>query len=295
VLGNRDLFARLAATAMLPELGNVYDLWQPDLVLRDPCEFASAVLSKRQSVSTATVAISLAVAEHASISAAAPALEEHEPGLTSYVRSLPYLTRFPNSLDPTLFADTIRFREQGSAVAHPLPDWWGGSTAPLVYLTFGTVFGHMSFAKDVLQSALDAVAEIEARVLLTVGRKFDGSQLRFVPRNVHVEAWVDQQDVFASANVVVCHGGSGTSLGALGSGRPMVIHPMFADQFVNAETIAATGACVVVKSKDPTALTCAIETVLSEKSYQIQAQVVADEIALMPDPVDALEQVAAFC
>jgi hypothetical protein len=44
----------------------------------------------------------------------------------------------------------------------------------------------MSFAKDVLRSALEAVAEIEARVLLTVGRKFDGFQLRHVPRVVVV-------------------------------------------------------------------------------------------------------------
>jgi UDP-N-acetylglucosamine transferase subunit ALG13 len=292
VLGNRDLFAQLAASAMLPELGNVYDRWRPDLVFRDPCEFASAVLSKRQSVRTATVAISLAAVQQGSISAAAPALEGHAPGLTSYVRSLPYLTRFPKSLDPTVFAETIRFREQRTVVARPLPDWWGGSAAPLIYLTFGTVFGHMSFANDVLHSALEAVAEIDARVLLTIGRKFDGSQLRFVPRNVHVESWVDQQSVFSTANLVVCHGGSGTSLGALSAALPIVIHPMFADQFVNAETIAATGAFVVVRSKDPTAMTTAIEAVLADKSFRIRARVVADEIASMPDLVHALEQVA---
>jgi MGT family glycosyltransferase len=173
-----------------------------------------------------------------------------------------------------------------------LPDWWSDSTAPLVYLTFGTVFGHMSFAGDVLRSALAAVGELDARVLLTVGRKFDVSQLGFVPRNTHVEAWVDQQDVFAMADVVVCHGGSGTSLGALGAGLPLVIHPMFADQFVNAETIAATGACEIVKSKDSDATTIAIKTVLADTSYQNQTRLISEEIASMPDPADVLEQVA---
>jgi hypothetical protein len=99
VLGNRELFGRLATTAMLPELSRVFRDWKPDFVLREPCEYAAAVLSMRHSVPAATVAISLAAAEAGSIAAAEPALEVHETGLTDFIRSLPYLTRFPSSLD----------------------------------------------------------------------------------------------------------------------------------------------------------------------------------------------------
>lgn len=291
VLGNRDLFARLAAAAMLPELARAYDEWKPDFVLREPCEYASAVLAKRRSMPTATVAISLASAEAGSILAAEPALEDHEPGLTNFIRALPYVTRFPRSLDPKLFGNTIRFREPVVDAAESLPDWWGGSTAPLVYLTFGTVFGHMSFAGDVFRVALEAVAEIEARVLLTVGHKFDVCELGPVPSNTHVEAWVDQYDVFGTAAVVVCHGGSGTSLGALSAGLPLVVHPMFADQFINAQIIAAAGACVVVKSKDAGDLTTAIQTVLADDSYRHCARRIAVEMAALPNRTDALAQV----
>jgi hypothetical protein len=52
VLGNRDLFGRLAAGAMLPGLTQAYDRWQPDFVLREPCEYASSVLGKRRLVPT---------------------------------------------------------------------------------------------------------------------------------------------------------------------------------------------------------------------------------------------------
>lgn len=35
-----------------------------------------------------------------------------------------------------------------------------------------------------------------------------------IPTDVHVEPWVSQGRVFRHAAVVVCHGGSGTTLGA---------------------------------------------------------------------------------
>jgi len=85
-------------------------------------------------------------------------------------------------------------------------------------------------------------------VLLTVGRRFDLDQLDAIPHNVHVEPWVNQPDVLAEADVVVCHGGSGTTFGALAAGVPLVIAPMFADQFANGAKVAASGAGVTLGS-----------------------------------------------
>jgi UDP:flavonoid glycosyltransferase YjiC (YdhE family) len=288
VLGNHDLFAQMATTAMLPEATRAFQEWKPDFVLREPCEFASAVLAKRSETPAATVAISQAAAESKSILVASPALEIHEPGLTNFVRSLPYLTRFPESLDPSVFDETIRFSEPVAAVSTMLPDWWNGSRAPLVYVTFGTVFGHMSLAGDVLRVALDAVAELDARVLVTTGTKFDRSSLKHVPTNTHIEAWVDQNDVFVTADLVVCHGGSGTTLGALRAGLPMVVYPMFADQFTNASKMAALGVCEVVTSRDPVAMAESIHHVLTNDSYRTQALAIAGEMRSMLDVRSAL-------
>ena len=47
--------------------------------------------------------------------------------------------------------------------------------------------------------------------------------------------------------VVVGHGGSGTTFGALAAGVPVVIVPLFADQFANAERVAEAGAALVVE------------------------------------------------
>jgi hypothetical protein len=176
VLGNRELFGRLATAAILAGMEDAWGDWVPDLVLRDPTEYASAVLASRTRTPIAQVAISLAEAEAGSIAAAAPALEEHSQGLVSELQSQPYLTRFPASIDPSPFEDTVRFHEPPETPVS-LPDWWRGSDAPLIYMTFGTVLGYMSIAAETYRMALQAVERTSARVLLTVGRRFDASTL----------------------------------------------------------------------------------------------------------------------
>jgi hypothetical protein len=197
ILGNRELFGRLATTAMLPAMRRLSDEWRPDLVLRDPCEYASAVVAHERDIPTAQVAISLADVELGSIMVATPALEAHAAGLADALRASPYLTRFPESVDRSSFAVTYRYHEPRKGPIAALPDWWPRHDGPLVYLTFGTVLGHMSIALDVFRAALDAVADLPVRVLLTIGHRLDPSTLGVVPCNVHVERWVDQSDVFA--------------------------------------------------------------------------------------------------
>ena len=50
-----------------------------------------------------------------------------------------------------------------------------------MYVTFGTVLGHMARAGDVYRTVLRAAAGLEARVLLTVGQAVDPADLGPVP------------------------------------------------------------------------------------------------------------------
>ncbi len=167
-------------------------------------------------------------------------------GLTDVERATSYLTRLPVELDPSPFRRTIRFRHNQPA-AQALADWWGGDRSPLVYMTFGTVLGHMSIAAGVYRAALRAVEGLGLRVLLTVGRRFDPAVLGPLPAGLHAERWVDQEQVLPAADVVVCHGGSGTVYGAVAAGVRVVVVPVFADQFENGRRVAAAGAGVVVE------------------------------------------------
>jgi UDP:flavonoid glycosyltransferase YjiC (YdhE family) len=299
VLGNRELFGRLATAAMLAGMEDAWRDWVPDLVLRDPTEYASAVLAARTRTPIAQVAISLAEAEAGSIAAAAPALQEHRQGLVSELRAQPYLTRFPASIDPSPFADTVRYHEPRETPVS-LPDWWRGSDAPLIYMTFGTVLGYMSIAAETYRMALEAVKRTNARVLLTVGRRFDASTLGPVPPNVHVEPWIGQARVLNHADLVVCHGGSGTTLAALAAGVPLVMVPLFADQFENSRRIAETRAGRLVETQIRTGgtrsinaaaaleITRSIEDVLGDVTYRDRARTIAAEMTATPTAEEVL-------
>jgi UDP:flavonoid glycosyltransferase YjiC (YdhE family) len=123
-----------------------------------------------------------------------------------------------------------------------------------------------------------------------------------VPAHVHVEAWIDQVEVLRHADAVVCHGGSGTALGALAAGVPLVVVPLFADQFENARRIAATGAGLVVENATESTrgswrpidaraaphVAASIEAVLGDASYRRRARSIAAEMAASPNADEVL-------
>jgi UDP:flavonoid glycosyltransferase YjiC (YdhE family) len=295
VLMNREVFGRLCTAAMLPAVEAACREWQPDLVLREPCEYSSAVAAGRLGIPHAQIAISLAEIESGAIDLVAPALEPYGEHIAGELHASPYLTRFPASLDPSPFAATHRFREAAEPRATALPDWWEGSDAPLVYVTFGSVTGGLRVGTAAFRTALAAVDGLPARVLLTVGRATNVSALGPIPPNVHVEAWVPQADVLDSAALVVCHGGSGTTFGALAAGVPLVVVPLFADQPANARLVSAAGAGLVVTPtageagamgvpgpEDVTLVRAAIESVLADSSYRAAAERLSAEMRAMP-------------
>ena len=102
----------------------------------------------------------------------------------------------------------------------------------------------------IFRAAIEALAPLSLRVLVTTGQELD---LGPVPPHIQVRPWVDQADVLAAADAVLCHGGSGTMLGALAAGVPMVIYPMFADQRRNAVALRTLGLARIVEPDGDTA------------------------------------------
>jgi UDP:flavonoid glycosyltransferase YjiC (YdhE family) len=292
---DRELFATLATDAMLSRAEILYDEFEPEMIVREPCEYATAIVAHRAGIPQVQIAISQSALEHRVLTHVADVLEGRARGVVDRILKAPYLTSFPESLDPSPWSDTRRFRDDSSA-PRPLPDWWPDQPGtPLVYVTFGTVLGHQSEAVEAYRAAIDAVGGLPVRVLLTVGSTPDIEALGPIPSNTHVERWVPQQDVFASAQLVVCHGGSGTTFGALRDGLPLLICPMFADQLSNAELIEAAGAGVRLNNRqagdngfrplqpdDALGLRELIASMLSETSYAGIAEQLAREMAQAP-------------
>ena len=295
---DRELFADRCTQTMLGPARALRDAWRPDRVVRDPCEYASGLAAHEAGIVHATAGISLSATEWDVLEMVEPIIDGIgsglAPGIAAAVRAAPYLTSFPPSLDPSPWPDTRRFR-QPLPGAGRLPDWWPGDGRPLVYATLGSVVGHLSEASAAFRAVLDAVARLPARVLLTTGRGVAVDRLGPLPGNVHAEQWVAQADVLAHASLVLCHGGSGTTFGALAAGVPLVICPLFADQSANGRLVAAAGAGRVVAGgdhgggalrglgpADVAPLRAAAEAVLGDDGYRRAAARLAEEMAQLP-------------
>ena len=278
-----EIFARLNVRAMLPALRSAIAEWKPDVVIHEQAEYASAIAAHEAGVSHARLGISLTSLDRVWLEVAKPGIEEQHPGIAEVIWGSPYLTLFPAALDDPEAewpADVRRFRDAAEpASGKPLPNWWEDDSLPLVYVSFGTVVGGTPMAGALFGGMLAAAADLPARVLMTVGRELDIDALGPLPPNAHVERFVPQADVFGHASLVVTHGGSGTTLGALAAGLPLVVVPLFADQPDNARRVAAVGAGVVA---EPPGIREAIETVLAEAKYERAAQRLAQEIAWLP-------------
>jgi len=262
-------FARSAAPGMLALVRH----WRPDVILRETCEFASLLAAEACGVPTLRVECFLS----------SPAgLEEllREPLARLGVRSpfdARYLTLSPRVLDPHA-PGALRYRAPNTTVA-PLPDWWDGSSAPLVYVSFGSAAAGNGYFPRLYRETAEALADLDVRVLMTLGTEVDPEQLGPVPANVHVERWVPQAQVMPRAAAMVGHGGSGSTLAAMAAGVPLATVPLFADQPVNADRIAEIGAGLRLDRVTPEP----VRALLDDPRYWLEAQKVQLEIAELPD------------
>ena len=113
----------------------------------------------------------------------------------------------------------------------------------------GTVYNQPELFRPLLDG-LDG----HGSALVTVGRNVDPDELGAVAAARQGRAVrAAGAHPAARAQAVVSHGGSGTTLGALAHGLPLVLVPQAADQFDNAARAEAAGAAVVLRPGEVTA------------------------------------------
>jgi UDP:flavonoid glycosyltransferase YjiC (YdhE family) len=283
-----ELFGGLDTRAALSDVLDVCAVWRPHVVLAEVAEFAGLLAGSHHGIPVVTVAISLASTERRFIDAIRQELDgiRAERGLDGRSSAAAHFTLAPPLLEHADAAgpeDIRRFREPDAA-AGALPDWWDGSGDPLVYVTFGTVAPQGDAFPGRYRAAIDALAPLPVRVLVTVGRDRDPAELGPLPENVHVERWIPQADVLPHARAVLCHGGFGTVRGTLTAGVPAVILPLFADQPYNARRVAQIGAGIALEGED--GIADAVRTVLVEPAYAERAAEIAADVRTLPT-VDA--------
>jgi UDP:flavonoid glycosyltransferase YjiC (YdhE family) len=159
---------------------------------------------------------------------------------------------------------------------------------PLVYLTLGTAMGH----PGVLTEAIAGLSGLDVDVLVATGPSLADGVLGEVPPNVRIEPWVPQAALLPHVDLVVHHGGSGTTLGAFGAGLPQLLLPQGADQFSNAEMVVTAGVGDRLLGTEVTADAVAAKArhLLTDTSVRDATQALAAEVAAMPSPAEVAAQ-----
>jgi UDP:flavonoid glycosyltransferase YjiC (YdhE family) len=209
----------------------------------------------------------------------------------------PVLDICPESVQSPGFlakARRIPLRPVGWAEPGDLPEGVAGrdKSRPLIYLTLGTAFGD----DRVLREAIAGLARLAADVVVASGPTVELALLGEVPPNVRLEAWVPQAELLPHVDLVVHHGGSGTTLGAFGEGLPQLVLPQGADQFTNAEAVveAGVGDRLIGAEATADAIFESSRKLLASDGVRDAARSLASEVAAMPSPAEMAARLPEF-
>jgi UDP:flavonoid glycosyltransferase YjiC (YdhE family) len=302
-----DNFAGKTARVRATNVRRLCESWHPDVVVCDEMDFGALVAAEALGIPHAIV-ISIGSGAFVWPQLVGEPLNtlrgEHglppDPELSMLRRYL-VVSPFPpsfrdpaNSLPPN--AHSIRTVAADRAASEEDVSWLEGRAArPLVYFTLGTIFNLES--GDLFERALAGLRELPMDVVVTVGRELDPQVLGPQPRNVYVRSYIPQSALLPHCDLVVSHAGSGSIVGALAHGLPMVLLPIGADQPFNSARChnLHVGRVLNAVEATPEDVERAATAVLEDSTYRQSAKQLQAENASLPDPeyvVRLLERLA---
>jgi len=164
---------------------------------------------------------------------------------------------------------------------------------PRILVTLGT-FGNPDAAHRI-RAIVSAAHECGAQVIAVLGNP-DRHSAEVFPAGTAALDWVDLPAAVASSDLVIHHGGAGTSWATLAAGCPAVVVPQLGDQFRNAGLLGRAGVAVCLDPSDlvPVLLRQAIERVLGTPSFAERAGAVATENSVLPDAARLASDIVAL-
>jgi hypothetical protein len=150
--------------------------------------------------------------------------------------------------------------------------------------------------RRMLQNILDAIEPLPLEATVTIGPAIAASGLR-VPANSSIYAWLDHDEVLATASLVVGHGGHSTTMRALSFGVPVVVMP--ANPLIDQKRVGAAleniGAGILLrKHASPRRIRAATSTALRDPTYREAASCLGEQIRQSDGAEAAAEAIGQF-
>jgi len=307
-----DMYAAFLAPRMVPELLVLVDEWAPDVVVRDPMEFAGCIAAEARGVPHAACGplfafwagawhgrpneIGKPVFDDVRVAHGLPP----DPKLTMLHRYLHLAFLPPSFPDPRLeIPSTVHFlRSPGfnQSEGESLPDWVPPlAKLPVVHASLGTVFHRTPGVYDAI---IEGLKDQRINLIVTVGKDQDPARYGVQPPNVRLERYIPHSLLLPLCDAVITHCGFSSVMACLEQGLPMVAMPLAGDQPANAGRCVALGAArlVVPDERTPRSIREAVLEVLGTPVYRTSARRVQCEMESLPGPehaVGLLEQLAS--
>jgi MGT family glycosyltransferase len=141
-----------------------------------------------------------------------------------------------------------------------------GTDGALIYLSLGSLG---SADVDLMQRLIDVLGRTSHRYIVSKGPLHDTFDL---PSNMWGAQQVPQTNVLPQVDLVITHGGNNTTTECFHFGKPMVVLPLFWDQYDNAQRVHETGYGVRLPTYtfDDAALTGAIDRLLADDALHLR-------------------------
>jgi MGT family glycosyltransferase len=286
---------------MVPDLLSLADSWSPDVIVRDPMEFAGCLAAEYLGIPHTAcgplfcfwqggwhnVPGEVAKPDPAELRRVYGLPPDRDLGMLYRYLYLAFLP--PAFLGPQLeipstahFLRPISFDQAGSEGP---PAWLSQlPKRPTVHGSFGTIFHR---TPGIFQAIIEALRGEDINLILAVGRDQDPD--RFGPQlpNVSIERYIPHTLLLPSCDLVITHGGFSSVMVCLTHGLPMVLLPLAGgDQRGNAERCAALGVGRVVPPghRTPEVIREAVFEVLQTPAYRQSAGRLRQEMEALPGP-----------
>jgi MGT family glycosyltransferase len=162
----------------------------------------------------------------------------------------------------------------------------------LIYLSLGSLG---SADVELMQRLVDILGASDHRVIVSKGPLAEQIRLHDTMAG---EGYLPQPAVLPLVDLVITHGGNNTTCEALHHGKPMVVLPIFWDQYDNAQRMHETGLGVRLDTYrcEPAELTGAIDRLLADKALKTRLAGIARRLQRRSGTIkaaDLIEQLAA--
>ena len=165
---------------------------------------------------------------------------------------------------------SVRSTEDPFEVPEQLRDGPGG----LVYLSLGSLG---SADVDLMRRLVAVLAETPHRYIVSKGPRADEFEL---PDNMWGEARVPQTSIIPLCDLVITHGGNNTTTESFHFGKPMIVLPLFWDQYDNAQRVQEIGLGARLPTYDfeDDELRAAVDRLLADEDLRARAAAAGDRI-----------------